>query len=60
MDRRPYGGTLLHWLLADIAFNFDPEHRPEDAAVLDRLFAEERRLLRAGVLESNFAVIVAR
>lgn len=60
VDRRPYGGTILHWLLADIAFNFDAEHRPEDAAQLDRLFAEERRLLRSGVLKSNFAVIVAR
>ena len=60
VDRRPYGGTILQWLLADIAFNFDPEQRPQDAAELDRLFAEERRLLRNGVLKSNFAVIVAR
>ena len=60
VDRRPYGGTILQWLLADIASNFDAERRPEDAAELDRLFAEERRLLRAGVLKSNFAVIVAR
>jgi SAM-dependent methyltransferase len=60
VDRRPYGGTILQWLLADIAFNFDAEHRPEDAAELDRLFAEERRLLRNGVIASNFAILVAR
>ncbi len=60
VDRRPYGGTILQWLLADIAANFDPEHRPEDAAELDRLFGEERRLLRSGALASNFAVLVVR
>jgi ubiquinone/menaquinone biosynthesis C-methylase UbiE len=60
VDRRPYGGTVLHWLLADIAYNFDAERRPEDAAELDRLFAEERALLSGGQLSSNFAVIVAR
>lgn len=57
---RPYGGTLLQWLLADTAHNFQPETRPEDARELDRLFDEERRLIREGVLESNFAVILAR
>ncbi len=60
VDRRPYGGTILQWLLADIVANFDPERRPEDAAELERLFTEERRLLRNGVLQSNFAVIVVR
>jgi ubiquinone/menaquinone biosynthesis C-methylase UbiE len=60
VERRPYGGTILHWLLADLAHNFEPERRPEDAATLDRLFEEERRLLREGVIEDNFAVILAR
>lgn len=60
VDRRPYGGTILQWLLADIASNFDAEHRPGDAAELDRLFDEERRLLRRGVITSNFALLVAR
>jgi ubiquinone/menaquinone biosynthesis C-methylase UbiE len=60
VERRPYGGTILHWLLADIAHNFEPERRPEDAAALDHLFDEERRLLREGVIEDNFTVILAR
>lgn len=60
VELRPYGGTLLHVLLAETAHNFEPETRPEDARELDRLFDEERRLLRDGVLESNFAVLLVR
>jgi O-antigen biosynthesis protein len=60
VDRRPYGGTILHWLLADIIHNFDPDARPEDAAELDRLFAEERRLIEEGVLQDNFELLIVR
>jgi O-antigen biosynthesis protein len=60
VERRPYGGTLLQWLLADIVHNFEPELRQEDAAELDRLFDEERRLLREGVLENNFSLMLVR
>ena len=60
VEMRPYGGTLLHVLLADTAHNFEPATRPEDARTLDRLFEEERQLLQDGVLESNFAVILVR
>jgi hypothetical protein len=59
VEVRPYGGTVLHVLLDDIAGNFA---RPEDggrdllAAVCDLEWA----LVTAGELTSDFAVVVAQ
>jgi hypothetical protein len=60
VERRDYGGTLLHPLLADIAHNFQPFERTEDELVLRALFAEEQRLIREGILQSNFTFMVLR
>ena len=59
LEFRPYGGAILHMLLHGIAGNFSPE-KPEDVAMLHRLFALERELEDAGQIQSDFAVIVAR
>ncbi|MEA2907131.1 MAG: hypothetical protein QOI12_4518 [Alphaproteobacteria bacterium] len=56
---RPYGGALLHMLLTGIVGNFD-EDDERDAAVLDVLCKFEQHLEAAGIIESDFAAIVAR
>ena len=56
---RGYGGSLLEPLLQGIVGNFDPAI-PEDMTVLRLLLAAERLLLQAGVVQSDFALLVAR
>ena len=56
---RPYGGALLYMLLSGLAGNFSPE-APEDVAMLKRLYALEHDLEKAGEIQSDFSVIVAR
>ena len=58
LEERPYGGTLLHMGLADIAQNFDVG-RPEDVAHLERFFDIEDQVLANGTLPSDFTVITA-
>lgn len=59
VEQRDLGGTVLHLLLEDIAFHFlDPD--PEAAAWLAAAFAEEDRLLAAGILPSDFVFAVYR
>ena len=55
--RRPYGGALLHVLLATVAQNFQP---PEQAGMLDTLIAIENEAMRRGELEHHFACVIAR
>jgi SAM-dependent methyltransferase len=43
--RIDYGGNLLNLILENIAQNFNPE-RPDDARLIDALFADEDRLLQ--------------
>ncbi len=57
--RRDYGGTILSLLLEDIIHNFDSE-RADDVAFVKLLGAAEQRLIRQGVLSSDFTVIAAR
>ncbi len=52
-----YGGTLLALILNNIVGNFTGA--PEDVQTLQRLIAEEDRLLRDGTLPSNYTLIVA-
>jgi hypothetical protein len=59
VEVRPLGGALLHFLLDDIAGNFNPERR-EDSRLLEMLFEVEDALTEAGILKNDFAVIVAR
>ena len=58
LEERPYGGTLLHMGLADIAQNFDVD-RPEDMEHLQRFFDVEDQVLANGTLPSDFTVITA-
>ena len=55
--QRPYGGSLLHVLLADIAQNFQaPEARPWLQALMDA----EDDLDRLSRLEHHFSCVIAR
>ncbi|MFQ5777436.1 MAG: class I SAM-dependent methyltransferase, partial [Terriglobia bacterium] len=58
MERRDYGGTLLQPVLDRIAGNF--QDTANDRRVLQELCAAEQRLIRQGILASDFTVIVAR
>jgi SAM-dependent methyltransferase len=60
LARRDYGGTVLHPLLHNIIHNFRPESVPEHAEALDMLFEEEQKLIKKGVLQSDFALFVLR
>jgi SAM-dependent methyltransferase len=59
VEVRPLGGALLHFLLDDIAGNFNPERR-EDSRLLEMLFEVEDALTEAGILQNDFAVIAAQ
>jgi glycosyltransferase involved in cell wall biosynthesis/SAM-dependent methyltransferase len=59
VTRRDYGGAILHPLLDGIAGNFRPD-RPDDAALLQRLAALDRDLMKRGTLGSDFTSVVAR
>ena len=58
VDERPYGGTLLHPALADIAQNFDPT-RPDDNGALEDLFELETDAMADGRIGSDFAILTA-
>ncbi len=58
LEERPFGGTLLHTGLADIAQNFGVEN-PEDVAHLERFFDLEDQALTSGTLGSDFTVLTA-
>lgn len=60
IDRRDYGGTILHPLLNNIIHNFHPESIPEHAKTLNLLFQEEQKLLKNGTLQSDFALFVLK
>ena len=55
---RPLGGTILQYVLKDIAGNFRADD-PAAAVVLEMLFAIEDALIDSGELESDFTLIVA-
>lgn len=57
VEYRPLGGTILQFLLADIAGNFQQDEA--GAQLLEMLFAIEDALMAAGHLDSDFACIVA-
>lgn len=55
--QRPYGGSLLHLLLADVAQNFQsPKAKPWLQALIDA----EEDLDRLGRLEQHFSCVIAR
>ena len=55
--QRPYGGSLLHLLLADVAQNFQP---PEAGPWLQALIDAEEDLDQLGRLEQHFSCVIAR
>lgn len=57
VESRPLGGTILQFLLADIAGNFERDEVGE--RLLEMLFNIEDTLIETGHLESDFAYIVA-
>lgn len=57
VETKPLGGTILQFLLADIAGNFQQDET--GAQLLEMLFAIEDALIDAGHLDSDFAYIVA-
>jgi SAM-dependent methyltransferase len=57
--RADFGGTLLQYVLSDIAGNFDPGD-PEDVALIDLVCLYEATLIDQGVLPSDFVYLVAR
>ncbi len=59
VDRRQYGGAVLHLLLEHIVQNFDPT-RPEDVIWMRALGEIEAILQENGVVASDFALIGAR
>lgn len=54
-----FGGTLLQFVLADIAGNFDPAD-PRDVALVDLICLYEETLIEQGVLPSDFTYVVAK
>ena len=55
--QRPYGGSLLQVLLAEVAQNFEP---PEAKPWLQALMDVEEELDRLGRLEHHFCCVIAR
>lgn len=58
VEFKPLGGTILQFLLADIAGNF--ERDAYGARLLQMLFEVEDSLIETGVLQNDFAYIVAK
>jgi SAM-dependent methyltransferase len=58
LETKGVGGSLLHLLLDHIAGNFD-ENDPAGMAQLQSLFQLEDKLIAAGTLQHDFAVIIA-
>jgi len=59
VEVRPYGGSVLHMLLSEIAHNFRTDD-PEAQRALRLCFEAEDLLLASGELASDFAVVVCR
>jgi len=58
VERRDFGGTLLHLVLDNIAGNLSQSE--EGITILRRLMAEEASLIESGALDSDFTLLVAR
>lgn len=58
VERKDFGGTLLHLVLDNIAGNLSDSD--EGKAILRHLFSEEQRLIRSGELSSDFTLLIAR
>lgn len=59
LEWKPYGGGILHLLLAEIAGNFD-DSREEDRELLEWLFAAEDYFMLTGEIPSDYLFAVCR
>ncbi len=59
LEYKPYGGTLLHMLLTHTMASYDLDD-PDQQAVLKMIFLFEKTLIQQGVLQPDFAFVVAR
>ena len=57
--RADFGGTLLQFVLADIAGNFREDH-PKDRAMIELAILFEETLIDENVIPSDFVFLVAR
>jgi hypothetical protein len=64
MERRDYGGTIVHMLFDDIAANFLDEAgqvKDDDARrLIELVFQVEDTLLEIGDIQSDFALLICR
>lgn len=64
VERRDYGGTILHMLFDDIAHNFlddDGREKSEEARrLLELCFQIEDTLLELGDIQSDFAMLICK
>lgn len=58
VERRDFGGTLLHLVLDNIAGNLSDSK--EGKKILRNLFAEEQRLMADGEIDSDFTLLIAQ
>lgn len=60
VERRDYGGTLLHLVTsAGTTRNYSPE-REEDVELLQRMIDFEKQHIAAGDIDSDFTLVIAR
>jgi glycosyltransferase involved in cell wall biosynthesis/ubiquinone/menaquinone biosynthesis C-methylase UbiE len=60
VERRDYGGTLLHLVTAAGTIGNYSANSEEDVAVLRRMIDFEKRHIAAGDLSSDFTLVIAR
>ena len=59
VERRDYGGTIIHPLFADIAANFKGDD-PDTQHLLDLCFQIEENLIVLGDISSDFTLMICR
>ena len=59
IERKGYGGTLLHLILDDIVGNFHPEDETANS-LLHMIFEIEDQAIASGELDHDFCTLVAR
>ena len=58
VEKRDFGGTLLHLILNDIAGNFSESATHVD--LLNMLIGEEKRLIEQKEIDSDFTLVIAK